>query len=242
MTVLIQSITPNSRIRKLEESHSNRTLETCRDMSENSLFPDSDFPEEDDSFVVLHDKSGNKILANEKDEDDMERSFSHLYAHMIPVENDIDKGEGDNDSSAERRKSSISFAEQVDVKPIVPVKDMVDVEDVYLQPEDYDDILERSYALADRVAEGGLRYCTRGLETLLVSYDETALEESVCAVLEEQNIQWESGNHCDRAISRVYTLASIDSRLEARMRAEADVKAVRGYLKETRKSFSELSL
>eukprot|EP00980_Cylindrotheca_fusiformis_P022193 scaffold9079_cov120-Cylindrotheca_fusiformis.AAC.8 len=139
-----------------------------------------------------------------------------------------------NDSN--HKKRAIRFSEIVNVTHIVPLMDMVDnLEELWFQTEDYDCILERSYALVGRAEEEGgraIKYCTRGLETLLENHD---VSQAIDAVLSKQQEQWILGKSSESAISRVYALASNESREKARMRGEGDEKAVKSYLKGTRK-------
>jgi hypothetical protein len=139
-----------------------------------------------------------------------------------------------------KRRSSISFCKQVHVTSVVPVLEMADkVEDLWFQSEDFDSMLERSYALVDRAAEGQGRFCTRGLENL--SKDHDTIKDAIDTVLDEQDVQWDLGKRCEKTISQLYSLSSVDRKVEARTRAKQDVKAVKNYLKETRKDCRRLS-
>jgi hypothetical protein len=140
-----------------------------------------------------------------------------------------------------KRRSSITFCKEVHVTSVVPVLEMADkIEDLWFQSEDFDSILERSYALVDRAAEGQGRFCIRGLENL--SKDHDTIKDAIDTVLDEQDVQWDLGKRCEKTISQLYSLSSVDSKVEARMRAKQDVEAVKNYLKETRKYCRRLSL
>jgi hypothetical protein len=139
-----------------------------------------------------------------------------------------------------RRKSSITFCEIIKIKPVVPATELTNkVEDLWLQSKDYDRIRERSYDIVD-LADEGYKYCTRGLEDLMQEND--VRYDSVDTVLDEQDIQRDNGTFDDNAMARVYRLSSIDSRIEANLRAQKDAMAVRKYLRDTRKYCGHLSM
>jgi hypothetical protein len=138
------------------------------------------------------------------------------------------------------RTSFITFCKEVHVTSVVPVLEMADkIEDLWFQIDEFDSILERSYSLVDRAAEGRGRFCTRGLENL--SKDHDAIKDAIDTVLVEQDFQWTLGKRSDKTISQLYSLSSMESKIEARMRAKQDVEAVKNYLKETRKDCRRLS-
>jgi hypothetical protein len=144
-------------------------------------------------------------------------------------------------STPVKRRSSITFCKEVNVTSVVPFLEMVDsVDDLWFQSDDLYSILERSYALVDRAAEGKIRYCTRGLENL--SKDPDAFKDFIDTVLDEQGVQQDLGERCEKKISQVYSLSSMNSKIAARMRGIEDVKAVKNYLKGTRKRCRRFSM
>lgn len=140
-----------------------------------------------------------------------------------------------------RRRSSITFNEEVEVAEVVPMKELTDnMEDLWLQSKDYARIRERSYDLVD-LASQGMKYCTRGLEDLMEDKQQSKIE---CwdAVLDEQDEQRERGSFNEEAMARAYRLSSVESRVEANIRAKKDEKEVENYLRETRNFCRRLSM
>eukprot|EP00980_Cylindrotheca_fusiformis_P005409 scaffold1157_cov122-Cylindrotheca_fusiformis.AAC.1 len=145
---------------------------------------------------------------------------------------------GSNGPSSTRRRHTITFCEHVMVTPIVPAADLAKKKsDLWLQSRDYDRILKKAYAIADRAAEGNQpNYCTRGLEALLVDQAETGLTvyDACNAVLEEQWNQAKEGISDDSALSKVYRISALKSKAEAERRAQNDEKDAMKYTMDTR--------
>jgi hypothetical protein len=147
-----------------------------------------------------------------------------------------------------KRRTSVSFKDDADVKDIEPVADMVDnPRRLWFQEEEYSHIRSK----IDRVLEGARNgekesttswLCTRGLETLMgrgISYYER--KEAYQSVLEEQDIQKAQGKHDDEHLRTMYSFHTMDSQFLATEKAENDAKEVEQYLKITRKMCRRLS-
>jgi hypothetical protein len=140
-----------------------------------------------------------------------------------------------------KRRSSIEFSEDIQITPIVPATDLIeDKSDLWLQDKDYKEIMARSYNLVAKavVSQGTKKkFCTRGLEKFkgdkLKNYFES-YQAILDTVLDEQDFQWDAGIADDEAMSEVYMVNCLSSRMKARQQAEQDEKAVRKYLKDTR--------
>jgi hypothetical protein len=142
------------------------------------------------------------------------------------------------------RRHSICFNEKVTVTPVVPTTEMVDKKsDLWLQGKDYDRIMTKVHAIADRAADGGgPKYCTRGLEALILNDEDPQKYEACDAVLDEQWNQIQNGKYDDKALSRIYKLSSISSKMEAKIRGLQDAKDIRKYTFDTRQLCRRMSM
>lgn len=97
------------------------------------------------------------------------------------------------------------------------------------------------------------RSCTRGLESLIdKERAKIHRQDAWVCVLEEQRAQQQHQHHVsdgdingikksqldDNCISQIYQFHTIDSQVQARERADQDIRAVEGYLKDTRDMLS----
>jgi hypothetical protein len=142
------------------------------------------------------------------------------------------------------RRHSISFSEQVIVTPVVPTTEMVKKKsDLWLQGEDYARIMTKVHTIADRAADGGgPKYCTRGLEALILNEEDPQRYEACDAVLDEQWNQVRNGIYDDKALSRIYKLSSISSKMEAKLRGLQDAKDIRKYTFDSRQHCRRMSM
>jgi hypothetical protein len=142
------------------------------------------------------------------------------------------------------RRHSISFSEQVIVTPVVPTSEMVKKKsDLWLQSQDYDRIITKVQAIADRAGNGGgPKYCTRGLEALMLNEEDPQKYGACDAVLDEQWNQAQNGIYDDKALSTIYKLSSISSKMEANLRGLQDAKDIRRYTFDTRKLCRRMSM
>lgn len=148
-----------------------------------------------------------------------------------------------------KRRTSVSFKDDADVKDIEPVADMVDhPRRLWFQEEEYAHIQSKIAAVIESAKKGGKEssttswLCTRGLEPLMgggISYYER--KEAYESVLEEQQMQKAQGKHNDEHLRTMYSFHTVDAQVLASERAENDAKEVEQYLKITRKMCRRLS-
>lgn len=147
-----------------------------------------------------------------------------------------------------KRRTSVSFKDDADVKNIEPVADMVDnPRRLWFQEEEYSHIRSKISAVLKGAQNGDQEsktswLCTRGLETLMgggiSSYER---QEAYASVLEEQEMQKARGKYNDEHLRTMYSFHTVDSQVLASERAENDAKEVEQYLKITRKMCRRLS-
>ena len=142
-----------------------------------------------------------------------------------------------------RRRHSISFQDEVKVTEVVPLSTLANSKgDLWLQGEDYYNIVNKVHAIVDRTVNGqGPKYCVRGLEHLIQPQD-APKSEAWDAVLDEQQFQQTTGRYDDERLSRKYRSSSIQSRMDAKIRAQKDENEVAKYLEDTRKYCRRMSL
>jgi hypothetical protein len=147
-----------------------------------------------------------------------------------------------------RKRTSVSFKDDADVKDIEPVADMVDnPRRLWFQEEEYSHIRSKIDAVIARAKNGEQEsttswLCTRGLETLMgrgIGYYER--KEAYECVLEEQEMQKARGKYDDEHLRTMYSFHTVDAQVLASERAENDAKEVEQYLKITRKMCRRLS-
>ena len=161
-----------------------------------------------------------------------------------------------------RRRSSIKFDEQVQVKKVIPTKDLVDDDDfeaanidvqrspnskLWYQDDEYDRIRERSLLLVEYVENAGENAaiddgrvpCIRGLEGYIGENEmikQERKDDAMDTVLFEQYQQRQEGIYYDDdSMSRQYRYSCHESTLDAIQRAKNDEIAIEAYLKSTRK-------
>lgn len=143
------------------------------------------------------------------------------------------------------KRHSITFSNHVLVSPVVPTTEMIKKKsELWFQRKDYDKIKAKIYAIADLAAEGEIdkKICTRGLESLIVKDSALQRYEAWNAVLDEQWNQIETGDYDDQALSTVYKLSSVNSQMQAKLRASQDEKDIKKYTFDTRQYCRRFSL
>jgi len=136
------------------------------------------------------------------------------------------------------RHRSIKFKEKTRVKRIPMHSSPVNTNELWFQPEEYDEIKGKRTALIKDVQNNktdGATYCTRGLERQLKVHE---FRDNWCnawdSVLKEQEFQ---RDHCffdnDR-LSQAYSKCTRGSSLEALERAKQDESAIKRYMAKTR--------
>ena len=158
------------------------------------------------------------------------------------------KGSNPKPRQARRRRHSISFQEEVTVNKVVPIEEMVnDKGEMWLQGEDYYNIIHKVKAIVERTASGnGQRFCTRGLENMIlqrsgIDEDEEPRNQAWDAVLDEQQLQQATGDYDEEVLSQKYRRFSNQCLLEAKLRAMQDANDVSRYLQDTREYCRRMS-
>lgn len=132
-----------------------------------------------------------------------------------------------------RRRSCIIFDENVRVKKVPPVNQLMDnYKDLWFNHEDYEHVRQKNKRLIYRTENnltGGRSYCVRGLEGMMKKDGTARLRAqdrymAQDAVLDEQDVQAAFGKYDDERIASAYRLASIRSKLDALRRASLDEK------------------
>lgn len=144
-----------------------------------------------------------------------------------------------------RRKRKIKFNKVVHNRRIPHLNDLSkeEIEATWIQPEDYETIRDRCVATVKKMMRGGLTqqdcesgdHCARGLEAKTKDGSTARREhklDSITAVLEEQNMQWNEDVDDDIAIMEVYSIYTIPCAQFARELAVKDAEDAKAYLKE----------
>eukprot|EP00934_Nitzschia_sp_Nitz4_P007488 Nitzschia sp. Nitz4//scaffold4_size323378//290485//291216//NITZ4_000712-RA/size323378-processed-gene-0.312-mRNA-1//1//CDS//3329553555//7478//frame0 len=150
-----------------------------------------------------------------------------------------------------RRRTSISFEGEVQVKEVRPVGELTDQpERLWFQAEEYNVIREKAIFVtelastgADKLLASEKKLCTRGLESH-IDKDSVDMEQYIAwrSVFEEQFYQRQDGQFDDEAVAKMYEMASLPSRLRALERAQGDVKDAERHTKGIRKELRRHSL
>lgn len=148
-----------------------------------------------------------------------------------------------------RRRTSISFCEEAQIKEVDPVGSLTDdPEALWFQDEEYSAMKKKMRTIIHEVERGEgstKKYCIRGLEG---HFGEGAVSRGISrgsawdAVLIEQHMQQNEGSFDDEGISMLYRLSSIESKIKAAQRATQDETEVVHYQKNTRRMMRRMSM
>lgn len=131
-----------------------------------------------------------------------------------------------------RRRSSITFDEKVQVKPVIPLKDLAgdEAEKLWFQDDEFTQMREKSWKIVEEELEArsggsgrGTRYCTRGLEQMINS--EQAIQQTkayVASVLSEQDMQRRTCTYDQEYMAKLAQFVTLASQEEAQLRAKTD--------------------
>jgi hypothetical protein len=151
-----------------------------------------------------------------------------------------------------RRRTSISFAAEEEVKEVTPSKELTDhPEELWFQKEEIDQIRRRLRLLVDQVKHNPQstttttttgetdtrKLCTRGLESYIGEKPNERLKKqqrSVNSVLEIQDLQRSTGFYDGDYMSLLYQHVSKDSVAEATRIAKEDAEVIEKYKKSRR--------
>jgi len=137
-----------------------------------------------------------------------------------------------------RRCSSITFCEQLEVKDIIPAKDLVsNKRQLWWQNTEYKQIVELSCAIVD-LAKVDKNTETRGLEDLLRDDHAETFKTRTDVITAQRILRQRSSQRRvqdDEALSGLYQTSTAKYLREAALRANQDEKEVQNYLADTRR-------
>ena len=139
--------------------------------------------------------------------------------------------------TVDRPRKSVSFSDAVQVKKALHINNYTEdeINATWYNESDYHQIREEIEFTADLINLGFLNddsvaYSRRGLEyqtPLGARRRRTNKVNSYCAVLDEQDIQWEAGYDHPELIAKAYSVASYHCQAEANLIALQDEKSAR---------------
>lgn len=184
----------------------------------------------------LGDTSHNKQIRVTVQQPRRRRTESPIRMSQSPVRSALkDNSEAGQARRAARRqrRSSISFCEQLEIKDIVPAKELVsDSQQLWWQNSEYAKIVELSEAIVS-LSKRDPKMETRGLEDLMEK-DHEATFRTRFDVLRAQEIMKERQFRDDEALGGLYHAKTAKFIREAARRASKDEEEVQQYLADTR--------
>jgi hypothetical protein len=146
-----------------------------------------------------------------------------------------------------RRRTSIAFSEEPEVKEIERVSTLTDdSKALWFQKTELQDIktkLRTIISTVERGDENSRKLCTRGLECHIgQSTKKTEINAAWDAVAIEQYTQQNKGNFDDETISNKYKTFSKSSQEKASERAREDEAAIAKYQLDTRRRMRRMSM
>lgn len=148
-----------------------------------------------------------------------------------------------------QKRSSISFAENPEVREVEPVANMVEnPRTLWFQAAEYEHILDKVQDMVEQAKSqprGGKErsswMCTRGLENVINSRYVEERAEATATVLDENRMQKSHKRYDDEYLRSMYRFHSADSQHRAEELAKKDRKDVEEYLKFTSKMCRRMS-
>jgi hypothetical protein len=145
-----------------------------------------------------------------------------------------------------RRRTSISFSEEPEVKEIERVSTLThDSKSLWFQKDELLNIKTKLRTIIDTVERGdenATKLCTRGLECHIGQSTKTKVNAAWDAVVIEQYMQHNQGNFDDEIISKKYKIFAKGSLEEATERAKEDEAAIAKYQRDTRRMMRRMSM
>jgi hypothetical protein len=149
-----------------------------------------------------------------------------------------------------RRRTSISFSEEDEVKEVERLSSLTDDAKalLWLQKDELEKIKTKVRTIIDIVERGeettGTRkFCTRGLERHMMGQStQTKINAAWDAVVIEQCLLQNKGSYDDETISRSYKFFTRSSQEKAAERAKEDEAAIAKYQRDTRRMMRRLSM
>lgn len=142
------------------------------------------------------------------------------------------------------RNTSITFQNTVRMRYVSSAASLAEnPKELWYQKEEFDDIKKKSIDIAmwaesminSPKAEGKKnKYCVRGLEKIMPSNRKSVVSRRLGAwdaVLDEQEDQRNKRFFCEERLAEMYKSVSVQSQMEACLRAEEDASIIKRYLK-----------
>jgi hypothetical protein len=143
-----------------------------------------------------------------------------------------------------RRRTSIAFAEEADVRLVEPIATLTDEpETLWFQEEELSNIKDRLRAVVNTVEHGELnsKVCIRGLEGHIGGNTRAKVRAGWDAVTGEQTMQKIEGKFNASGISTMYKMFTKESANQAAERAQQDAADIDKYQRETRRTMRRMS-
>jgi hypothetical protein len=145
-----------------------------------------------------------------------------------------------------RRRTSIAFSEEDEVKEIELVSSLTDdSKALWFQKEELQTIKKKLRTIigsVERGDENSRKLCTRGLECHIGKSTKTMIHAAWDAVVIEQYMQQNKGSFDDETISMKYKIFARGSQEKAAVRAKEDEAAVAEYQRDTRRMMRRMSM
>ena len=148
-----------------------------------------------------------------------------------------------------RRRRSIGFQQENEVKEVEPVAKQGNKRELWWQDEESEEIIEKTLHLVEyarRVGPEGVakkKLNTRGLENHIDPEEYKEMRDcGQFAVLREQDHQRNQGKYDCTAIGKFYSTVSAYSQEKAQKLAEMDYEAVKKEHRRTRRMFRRSSM
>jgi hypothetical protein len=146
------------------------------------------------------------------------------------------------------KRTSITFAENSDVREVEPISDLVDNPNrLWFQSSEYEYIQAKIYEMIDvakttkKSEDRPTWVCMRGLEPVLDSEIAASRQEASGMVLDEQRMQKAHKKFDAEYIRDMYRFHTVESQERAQERAAKDAEEVAEYLKVTRRMCRRMS-
>jgi hypothetical protein len=144
-----------------------------------------------------------------------------------------------------RRRTSITFSEEDEVKEIERVSSLTDdSKALWFQKEELQTIKKKLRTIVGTVKRGdenSRKLCTRGLERHIGKSTKTMRHAAWDAVVIEQCMQQNKGSFDDETISMKYKIFARGSQEKAAVRAKEDEAAIAKYQRGTRRMMRRMS-
>ena len=185
---------------------------------------------------ILTTMISRSIINDSQSSSDLDPSYSHHQPLDISIQQNNTTHDEQKTKKSRSIRKTVSFADTARARRIISLKDFKpsEIQASWYSNEEYKSI---QLACVQQIAKMNAgktlkdkKFCSRGLEghTKIGSKTKNLIRsQSIFAVLEEQNMQYEEGFMDDVAIAEIYGKLTADSQSEARKMGLLDEQAVR---------------